>query len=448
MTFQLPLCHGCEAAMTTGEYLSTLHCCICDYEYDDTDLYNLHILIIHVWKGDWRGRDPPSAPFACADCQQDYYDEKGFNNHLKEHEMTQNAMQEMMESEYKRSSSPAGAPEPLQSPKTPKPPKPPKQKKKKWLKKEKSPKNTLPGPPDSVQPPDGTEQPKNKKKKNKICPDCNRDFASKKARRLHECPNRYPCISNKCRRTLRSLKGLTDHLESGACKGGYNRENISRLLCERDTKGLITVPGALKLLEEHYRAATEIPDDVQSDLGDAMEKLSLSSSWGVLTPVSNVSGDSFEIVASEGVPLDLDNFDVISLASGCTLSDATPGSPDPSIIISEPINPKQCQICFKVFRRVEHLQQHLESPAHAPKIYHCQLSFLGLESRGPVKEFKTLSGLVSHIENGSCRGGMTAFDVALNMLNNLAEELGLSGTTDAQQKLIAVASSRLKTKNA
>ncbi|KAF3174910.1 hypothetical protein TWF751_004659 [Orbilia oligospora] len=293
-------------------------------------------------------------------------------------------------------------------------PKPPKQKTKSKKKKNNdTPNATAP----NATPADPTKEPKKKKKKkkNKICPDCKRDFVSKKARKNHMCPNRYPCISENCLRTFRKLTGLTDHLESGACKGGHNREKISRIICERDKKGLVTVPGAQMLLEGHYGRVPEVlDDDAASDLGNAMENLSLSS-WGVLTPISNGSGESFEMVANEGVPLDLDNLDIISLASGDTFSDATPESLGSSILISEPINPKQCQICFKIFSRVEDLKQHRESAAHVPKIYHCKLSVLGLTPTEPVKQFNTLSGLVAHIENGSCRGGMAAFDIAITV---------------------------------
>ncbi|KAK6502062.1 hypothetical protein TWF481_009875 [Arthrobotrys musiformis] len=386
--YELPVCKYCEGAIASGKYLPVIHCCACDCYYIHTASYNKHILIAHISKG---GRGAPSAQLACADCQEDFYDEKGFNNHLIEHETARNTIQQQ-----------------------------------------------------GIGSTHHATKPQNKAKKQKIvlCRDCGRDFTSKAAERSHQCPSRYPCISENCLKVFRSLTGLTDHLESGACAGGYSRAKISRILCERDTKSLITVPGALYLLEDHYGAAAEVSDDTESDADSVMDNVSLSS-WGVLTPRSGGSGESFEMIANEGVSLD--NFDIISLASDDAFSEATPGSLGSSILISEPTNPKQCQICSKTFRTIKDLQQHIESPVHAPKIYHCQLSFiLGLEPKKPIKQFKTLGGLVSHIENGTCRGGNMAFDMALGMLGKLAEELGFPATNEAQQKLITIASSKRK----
>ncbi|RVD83989.1 uncharacterized protein DFL_005757 [Arthrobotrys flagrans] len=223
------------------------------------------------------------------------------------------------------------------------------------------------------------------------------------------------------------LRGLVDHLESGSCKSGFNRDAINRLVCEKDTKGLITVPGALQLLGR--------PDASDSDFEDEMASLSLDgSSWGVLTPADNGSEISFEMISNDCRGLD-DNFDVVSLASD--YSKFTPGSSGSSVIITEPIKPTQCYICRKVFRKAFDLKQHLESPTHLPKLYHCQLPFLesGLQPVGKIRQFKTLSGLVAHIETGGCRGGDATFEIAISTLGRLAKEFGFPGMDKAVKQI-------------
>jgi hypothetical protein len=65
-----------------------------------------------------------------------------------------------------------------------------------------------------------------------------------------------------------------------------------------------------------------------------------------------------------------------------------------------------CQICEQTFSKKHDLLQHMNSVAHAPKIFHCPTDLPGLPgSRKPTIAFKTLSGLAQHVEAGSCKGG-------------------------------------------
>ncbi|KAK6331267.1 hypothetical protein TWF696_003327 [Orbilia brochopaga] len=272
------------------------------------------------------------------------------------------------------------------------------------------------------------------------------------------------------------------------------------MICEKDKKGLITVPGALKLLEGGLeRPVAELDADKPNSEADVeVELASLSydgSSWGMMTPSSSNTGESYEFLSNR-----LENLDIVSLSSGDSV--ITP-SMDSSALVSEPLRPNQCHICKKlfktkksmeqhlvsrahmsplpnqcpickktfrkqahlkdhlaspahnqgtyhvseplyqnqcrmckkIFKKRPHLEQHLASPVHAPEIYHCKLSFLGLEPQAPVKEFKSLSGLVAHIETGACRGGDSTFDIAAGMLGTLAAELGFPGMVGITKRL-------------
>ncbi|KAK6518826.1 hypothetical protein TWF506_005961 [Arthrobotrys conoides] len=425
-------CNWCEvvAAAPTRRFIRDLHCCTCDEFFTGADIYNLHILLRHLWTG----KDPPSASFTCLDCRTDFFDEKGFKKHLVEHDEIRRkadacarkaalSKKRKEEKEERRKELEGMTEEERKKREEEKKKRKEKKKKikeakkaerreeKKKLKKERKEEK------EKMKKEKGEE--KGKKIKIFICPDCNRDFRSKSLRRNHQCPNQHRCLSDECMRTFRTARGLVDHLESGACKSGYNRENISRAICERDTKSMITVPGILKLLEEHQWSTAEL-DATESGLEDGIESCSLSS-WGVLTPVDG-SEVSFELISNDGRQQDDADHDIISLASD--YSDITPGSQESSIIISEPVKPTECHICHKVFARVTDLGRHLASPIHGPKLYHCQLSFMGFEQKGPVKQFKTLSGLVAHIESSGCRGGVPTFNLAMSMLGRLAEELG------------------------
>ncbi|KAF3908989.1 hypothetical protein ABW20_dc0108644 [Dactylellina cionopaga] len=290
-----------------------------------------------------------------------------------------------------------------------------------------------------------------------ICNNCGKDFATKKLRKAHRCTanGRYNCLNLKCSRSFKLVASLINHLESGVCGSGYDRETINRLICERDTKGLVTVPGARNALEAYTNpggilTSTEsgikvIADDGTSDSSSdagSMDNTPDDSSddeFDIPTPSYSVSEASFNIVSNtlwEGdshvepgtrTPYEDDLVSLDSWNSELTWSSSTPSMAisTPSIVISDPGVPQNtCYICRKTFRKFTTLQRHLASPAHAPALYHCGLSFLGVDIPGKEKTFKTLSGLVMHLERGACRGGKPTFDLGMSVLSKLAEEFG------------------------
>lgn len=57
----------------------------------------------------------------------------------------------------------------------------------------------------------------------------------------------------------------------------------------------------------------------------------------------------------------------------------------------------ECFLCHKEFQSLTSLNQHLQSPAHEDNIYRCPPAWNGCRA-----QFKTLSGLMQHVESGSC----------------------------------------------
>ncbi|KAE9970492.1 hypothetical protein EG327_010253 [Venturia inaequalis] len=55
----------------------------------------------------------------------------------------------------------------------------------------------------------------------------------------------------------------------------------------------------------------------------------------------------------------------------------------------------ECYLCNKKFRQLSHLDQHLNSPIHAQKYYHCPKA-------GCAKEFVSLAAMFNHLESESC----------------------------------------------
>ncbi|KAK6358812.1 hypothetical protein TWF730_008131 [Orbilia blumenaviensis] len=302
--------------------------------------------------------------------------------------------------------------------------------------------------------PKGAVSKKPSQPKLRICKACGKDFATKKLRKVHRCTanERYYCLNLKCPRSFKLVAGLVAHLESATCGSGYDREAINRLICERDTKGLITIPGARKVLEAHTNSsgiltsavsgAEVIDDDGTSDsssdeeiLDDRTPESSSDDEFGILTPSYSASEASFntglntpwEIDSHFGVPdednfMSLDSWNSDFIRSSCTPSMETS---TPSIIVSDrEISGNICYICRKKFGRRVDLERHVASPVHSPPLYHCGLSFLGVDLPGRERTFTTLSGLIMHLERGACRGGKSTFELGIIVLGKLAEEFG------------------------
>lgn len=55
----------------------------------------------------------------------------------------------------------------------------------------------------------------------------------------------------------------------------------------------------------------------------------------------------------------------------------------------------ECSLCFRLFKSLQSLNQHLNSPTHQQDLYHCPGQNCG-------KEFKTLAACMNHLESESC----------------------------------------------
>ncbi len=90
----------------------------------------------------------------------------------------------------------------------------------------------------------------------------------------------------------------------------------------------------------------------------------------------------------------------------------------------------RCQLCRpnrKPFHSVESYHRHLNSAAHAPKIFHCPLSLMPNvkpEDLLKIRRFSTLGGLTSHLEAGGCQGGLELYRKAISFVEEQLKCLG------------------------
>lgn len=227
------------------------------------------------------------------------------------------------------------------------------------------------------------------------CPKCPQEFASAQAMQQHlESPRHRPisnlsCISNSCSKKFTTPSGLLHHLESGKCSSGMDRESLNDLVLTHDTDRLITrAPDPTNELL-HDTSSLSIESDVSSDDEDEPRIMTPTSDGGAslsLPPDSSA-------LTPRGGSMSIDSWeDLVARSSNLRC----PFCP-----------PKRGPFCNKTA-----LQQHLQSPAHAEKLFFCPTALLDVlgNKGGPLGDtFTTVSGLSQHLESGACRGGSATF---------------------------------------
>ncbi|KAL6871403.1 hypothetical protein J3F83DRAFT_735433 [Trichoderma novae-zelandiae] len=252
------------------------------------------------------------------------------------------------------------------------------------------------------------------------CEDCDRTFKSKAALQQHlksviHCPiSNLPCLAGKlcgveCNTHFRSPSAMVAHMENGSCSSGMDRQKLNRLIFLQDDENLITSSSGIAELSGW------------ASLEDGQESPSHS---GFMTP-STESGEGVMLTPSSS-QLDLASLVGRRLAASESFdseSDCTELAADAIFF---------CPLCPNSKRRFvgqAALEQHMQSAAHTPKVFHCPALLFQAESheaKPSMRHFSTLSGLVAHIESGACRGGNSGLRMVMQYMEERLEEMGIS----------------------
>ncbi|KAF2808308.1 uncharacterized protein BDZ99DRAFT_509602 [Mytilinidion resinicola] len=242
-----------------------------------------------------------------------------------------------------------------------------------------------------------------------VCSECDREFKTEQALGQHRSSlvhrplSNIKCITSNgnsgCKRRFSSPSALLHHLESGACQSGVTRKTLNAAVQLNDTAAIITNPnpGLSSMLLE---TASQT-----------------SSNSGAYTPTTS-SNVGVELTPSSTTR---------SPASPALLTPCSDHSTASSLTL---FSFGKCPLCpptRAAFSTPESLHQHLSSPAHAARIFHCPASlFTPLPSGRAVeiKSFSTLSGLAQHVESGTCGGSATLRRVA-EYLEAKLKDLGI-----------------------
>ena len=244
-----------------------------------------------------------------------------------------------------------------------------------------------------------------------VCELCEREFKDEKSLEqhrssvIHKPLSDFKCFGDRrCKKRFTSPSAWLHHLESGACRSKITRAKLNTAVQSSDISHLIT-----GVSHQEY---------VMLDGADFSGEQSTTGSV-VLTPVT---GDGFdESPFWPASPASRSGFFTPDSGSSRGLPDIL----SPAIKLSCPL----CPVVRKPFQSLEALSNHLSSPAHSPKLFHCPLSIAGYEDEAKISElmkyFSTLSGLLQHLESGACQGGNPTFLKTVEYIEHNLMKMGL-----------------------
>lgn len=292
-----------------------------------------------------------------------------------------------------------------------------------------------------------------------FCEPCQRSIGSANAYEKHlehskvhqdNLKRTIKCIAYpKCVRKFKSKSGMVAHLESGACQSKLDRKKVYELIHKHDTENVVVetnIDGHSLLGDDSVTSLQVYPIIVPSSIPslDAQPQAQAPTHPVIFEgPDSDTdSDDEGGVILTPSTEASLSRREsVSSRTSGFPFLSATLIHTPPSGLIP-PLGGFQigdevfkivsagvfsCKLCSKMFQTPSALQNHINSTAHSPRVYHCP-EFLfpsGHILQKPQRKFKSLSGLVAHLESGSCEGGEEALGKAIMFVEEKLRDLGL-----------------------
>ncbi|KAH7130247.1 hypothetical protein B0J11DRAFT_602558 [Dendryphion nanum] len=253
-----------------------------------------------------------------------------------------------------------------------------------------------------------------RKSTNPACEKCKLEFRSIDALQQHLLSLKHNPISNLkcpmgkgCQQRFKSPSALLHHLESGRCKSGMDRREVYQIVQACDEDGMIHKTSALSISNSSMFLTSE--SDQENEGG--VHLVRSDSEWSVaLTPKSQSISENFS--------------EEWSMLEGSQISFSNSSTLDTKI--TQTFRCPLCPANRKPFASAFALQQHMSSPAHCAKIYHCPSNMpMGEYGKKSIeKHFKTLGGLAQHMETGACYGGKKAFFNSLGFIQQFLERAG------------------------
>lgn len=253
------------------------------------------------------------------------------------------------------------------------------------------------------------------------CSQCGKVFSSPNNLKHHENSiahkplARLTCFNEACRSLFNCPSALLHHLESGNCPCGWTRKHINAVLHKHDVDRVLTT-GIISL----QTSAASAAGDISASASASEIAVSTPSDWSLVD-----SEEDFEVCSMQTTDSPYGQF-------ASTMDNPRSGA---GALGEDYASGPTCALCLiagndRTFKSMAALGDHLSSAVHDQKAFKCPRAFFPDHpdsGSAEIKYFKTLSGMVQHLESGKCFGGRSALWKMLDYLRSEVLQLEWPG---------------------
>jgi hypothetical protein len=231
-----------------------------------------------------------------------------------------------------------------------------------------------------------------------VCNVCRMIYGSEESRRVHTCvlpedkiDETRPVGCNFCKKRFKTPSAYAQHLESGVHR--FNRHQVTQAVEALGIVPQITVAPTITLptMASRIEVIPEDPTAPDAALTSTVPGPPLGNREQQAGTVIAVEPSNALIASHVDIPAHLGSHPQVR-----ALATSTP----PAMRIFVPDDfanvgiPYSCTICTSTFRTVASLTAHMNSPVHDPDAFMCP---------GCDRHFAVVSGLIQHLESGTCK---------------------------------------------
>ncbi|KAI6914673.1 hypothetical protein KC318_g830 [Hortaea werneckii] len=259
--------------------------------------------------------------------------------------------------------------------------------------------------------------------RNRYCLDCEKQFRSLTAFSQHKAsPKHHPLTGNKAKvlaeaAGIASLEDSVSKLPMGSSRG--------QSICNGNAIPSDDIDVVSQASDSTLAGGNGVP--VYTPSATTSSKSSAGSWKLVKTPSASVTSGSSDtggvILTPRSSAADsTDEWSFVDKHLATPSSTSAKSSSGETVTQTNSDSGFSCSTCNKKFPTQRQLRDHLNSPVHAAKIFHCPTELGGQPHVRGEKKFKIVSGMAQHLEGGACAGGKETLKRVVGIVEEMVKQ--------------------------